>query len=95
VSLRSLYLTLPAGARVGSAVVSYVLRQGRRAPRAAPRSRRASPRPPATAPGLGGPGRVRRARVQRWPRGCVAIAWSPVTHYPLPCGVPELGAWSL
>src|SRR5690349_2868482 len=42
--------------------MSQVRQQGRRAPRAAPRGRRAPPHPPTTPPGLGGPGRVGRAR---------------------------------
>jgi hypothetical protein len=44
------------------------LRQGRRAPRATPRSRRPAPHRPAAAPGLGGPGRVRCARAVAAPR---------------------------
>src|SRR3954468_9022602 len=55
-------LDLLAGARVGPAVVSHVLRQGHRASRATPRARHPGPHQPTSAPGLGGPGRIRRAR---------------------------------
>src|SRR3954454_4831927 len=53
---------LPAPARAAPAPGSHVHDQGCRAARAAPRGRRAAPHQPQTAPGVGGPGRVRRAR---------------------------------
>ena len=55
-------LDLPVGARVGPADALHVLRQGRRAPRAAARGRGTSPHQPETTLGLGEPGRVRRPR---------------------------------
>ena len=70
---------LPAGARAGPADGPHVLHQGRRAPRAAARGRRAPPHQPETTPGLGGPGRVRRPRSGGCPEHCAAIAWSPRT----------------
>ena len=47
---------------------SHVRREGRRAPRAAPRGRYLAPHQPQTAYGLGGPGRVRRAHPAVAPR---------------------------
>ena len=54
-------LDLPAGGRAGSPGGPQVLHQGHRAPRAAPRGRCLAPHQPPSAPGLGGPGRVRRS----------------------------------
>jgi hypothetical protein len=53
---------LPAGARAGPTAGPHVLNQGRRAPRAAPRSRRPAPHKLTTTPEWGRPGRVRRPR---------------------------------
>src|SRR6476659_6585093 len=72
----------------GLAVVSLVLRQGRRAPRPTPRSRRPAPHQPAAAPGLGGPGRVRRPRAAIAP-GTAVPPRSPSGHDPALASSPR------
>src|SRR4051794_23559896 len=60
-SLRLLYLIFPQILGLVM-LLGHVLHQGHRAPRAAPRGRRAPAQQPETTPGVGGPSRVRRAR---------------------------------
>ena len=71
VSLRLLYLIFQQVLGLAPAAGPHVRHQGRRAPRAAARGRRAAPHQPATAAGLGRPGRVRRARPAAAPTRCV------------------------
>jgi hypothetical protein len=65
-------LDLLAGARAGPAVVSHVLRQGHRAPRAAPRGRHPAPHKPTSALGLGGEAAGVRVGDDRSCQGAVA-----------------------
>ena len=87
-------LDLPAGARAGPADGPHVLHQGRRAPRAAPRGRRPAPHQPTTAPGLGGPGRVRRPRPAAAPSTALPSPGHP-GHDPALASPPRAKKWTL
>jgi hypothetical protein len=68
---------LPTGARTARAAGSHVRHQGRRTARPTARGRCAPPYEPQTPPGLGRPGRLRRAHPAAAPR-----AASPSTGHP-------------